>query len=112
MSVLCSGELPLLSGFQSTHLYQSFPCVQDLALVERCLLESGYDSDLAIVELLQLMDLSVDHCERRIHLVMNILSSFSSHFGPSSTTQLTPRSTGVHPAPQGDHAWWWRWWGW
>jgi len=42
-------------------------CVQDLDLVEHCLLENGYDSDLAIVELLQLMDLSVDHCERHMY---------------------------------------------
>jgi len=40
---------------------------QDLDLVEHCLLENGYDSDLAIVELLQLMDLSVDHCERHMY---------------------------------------------
>ena len=32
--------------------------VQDLAMVEQCLQENAYDPDLAIVELLQLMDLS------------------------------------------------------
>ncbi len=38
--------------------YSLYGSAQDPMLVEQCLLENGYDPDLAIVELLQLMQLT------------------------------------------------------
>ena len=37
--------------------------LQDMELVEQCLRENGYDSELAVVEVLQLMSLGSDDSE-------------------------------------------------